>query len=667
MPYKKVQFIAFNIKPGTKKVKGEEVYLGNEDASKDISKRCIIMKNAITTAQKKVKKSIKMARKASNKVNKDKVLKVFMAPEFFFRGTEGAYPIEMVSEIMQEMRKETDKPEYCDWLFVFGTAIGYQKHDETITKIVAIDKEPISGNTVIYVDHLSQSGWKDSVVKEYAKANVSGIIALGVNRFQITLDTNEKFQKGKSIKFIYGPEATETKAFKIEEGSKTDVGGKTTIIIEEPSPPIEEGWVAEVEIQASTIEKEDKPSVIKAKVNKNTALGANRFQITLDTNQVFPKGLSIKFVYGPKATVTKAFEIKASEVHLGKTRIIVENPKLNPCPTCNCPAFAPNQWKPSLCSKCLHTHLQPIEKDWIAEVEIRKLTLNTKDQFNVGKLINLERQSEKKTEVFNIALIQKGGTAPPADPSEKRELIVYKEYVSGIDYIIRPGGKFLIHGEERNVLPTSKSGRTSEVSESGLGGGSVFTIDGVRFGLEVCLDHAEGRLDDFYKTLEMAGKPKPQIHLIPSWGMDIGLGPICCVDKKGLIFNVDGSRGDSVARVNDNIYSCDEHPEQKKTAPDRCVECKNEHFPGPNDIYYCPDCYENKPGYNGFEYVQSNCIHCGKPTVLYRQLKPIGTSVPYTGNPTDVKLSGSNWFTITQSNYFQGKGKIAVYPVQSID
>jgi hypothetical protein len=54
----------------------------------------------------------------------DKTLKIFMAPEFFFRGPYGAYAdIGWCAKIMEMMRTETSKGEYADWLFVHGTAL----------------------------------------------------------------------------------------------------------------------------------------------------------------------------------------------------------------------------------------------------------------------------------------------------------------------------------------------------------------------------------------------------------------------------------------------------------------------------------------------------------------------------------------------------------------
>lgn len=54
----------------------------------------------------------------------DKTLKIFMAPEFFFRGPYGAYrDIGFCSQILSMMRIETGKPEYSNWLFVHGSAL----------------------------------------------------------------------------------------------------------------------------------------------------------------------------------------------------------------------------------------------------------------------------------------------------------------------------------------------------------------------------------------------------------------------------------------------------------------------------------------------------------------------------------------------------------------
>jgi hypothetical protein len=103
----------------------------------------------------------------------------------------------------------------------------------------------------------------------------------------------------------------------------------------------------------------------------------------------------------------------------------------------------------------------------------------------------------------------------------------------------------------------------SEINLNGLGGGCVFMMDGLTFGLEVCLDHAKDRLYNFYTgTNKRAGDPKVQVQLIPSYGMSFALsaaGREVTALPNGLVFNVDGQRIESIARFWDNTYSCDVH------------------------------------------------------------------------------------------------------------
>jgi hypothetical protein len=72
--------------------------------------------------------------------------------------------------------------------------------------------------------------------------------------------------------------------------------------------------------------------------------------------------------------------------------------------------------------------------------------------------------------------------------------------------------------------------------------GCIFEMDKITFGLEVCLDHAQGRL------VKAPDKDGVQVHLIPSAGMSIMDKNSC---ENAVVFNVDGVRGDSnvVSRV----------------------------------------------------------------------------------------------------------------------
>src|SRR5690606_31994795 len=118
MPYSKVQLIAFNIRPDPEKSSAKESYMGASKAADDIAARCDVMKAAIreayklvTVAESKWKRAVPKRGPPTSTIDDTKPLKVFMAPEFFFRGAEGAYPIDQVSLIMDKMKEETDKAE----------------------------------------------------------------------------------------------------------------------------------------------------------------------------------------------------------------------------------------------------------------------------------------------------------------------------------------------------------------------------------------------------------------------------------------------------------------------------------------------------------------------------------------------------------------------------
>jgi len=70
----------------------------------------------------------------------ENVLKIFNAPEFFFRGPTGAYNIEGVYEesgsfpslevIAVFLEELTSQERFKDWLFQFGTVIAYHETED---------------------------------------------------------------------------------------------------------------------------------------------------------------------------------------------------------------------------------------------------------------------------------------------------------------------------------------------------------------------------------------------------------------------------------------------------------------------------------------------------------------------------------------------------------
>lgn len=93
-----------------------DTYVGIDNIAKDIEERCNLMWDAINLAatQKQVDHS-------------SKTLKIFMAPEFYFRGPKGAYDISVVSMITANLQAKVADKKWEDWLFIFGTIITYSK------------------------------------------------------------------------------------------------------------------------------------------------------------------------------------------------------------------------------------------------------------------------------------------------------------------------------------------------------------------------------------------------------------------------------------------------------------------------------------------------------------------------------------------------------------
>ena len=88
----------------------------------DMIQKCADMARAIRSAKSGIS--------VNTLVDTPQTLKIFMAPEFYFRGQNGAYSPEIVGEIVPRMQALLGSG-WNDWLFVFGTAIA--SIEETVT------------------------------------------------------------------------------------------------------------------------------------------------------------------------------------------------------------------------------------------------------------------------------------------------------------------------------------------------------------------------------------------------------------------------------------------------------------------------------------------------------------------------------------------------------
>ncbi|HYO69942.1 MAG TPA: hypothetical protein VEU33_28085, partial [Archangium sp.] len=358
LQYDKVQFIAFNVKPGTDATPN---YLGDPDPMTDITFRCDAMKEAI-----------RLAYQDPNVNTGPNVLKLFMAPEFYFRGQKGGYPVKNLPDIIRLMREETDKFKYADWLFVFGTAIGYLEHEDKHTP-----------SMVTPIKHGGD-----------AKLNVE------------------------------------------------------LIAVDQTNPPIVTKLTVKSPRKPATTEKVSQ-GLNMAEIGNVTQQRDGNYLLTLKTNTAFVPGVAV--LVEPVALIADVDNSGPAT----KLRVLSRV-----CSRIHPTAVAsPARWKVKASGQedeIVTCHLVSPGEYW--------LTLANKKAFSLGEAELIEPRT---TEVFNVALVQKGWPALFPSKGGLKQAAIYKEAISWIDFLGPNMGKndwFLpdgsgrlidIHGEKgRVVLPT---------------------------------------------------------------------------------------------------------------------------------------------------------------------------------------------------------------------
>lgn len=447
--YQFVEFIGYQIKTGV--CMGEDLLKDDLAlARQDLAGRCTMMKEAVRAAHA-----------ASPNKADPQVLKIFMAPEFFFRGKQGAYPLETIVEIPDQLRAETKDAAYQDWLFVFGSALGFVPVSEASTHgaVKAVTRvNPPPGSFYAASSQPPNAG--DEVLVWTQATNV------------------QVYETVKSVALLAG------NIYEIECNNPVAVG------------PGQSLWL----VAGGNV----------------SSLGTNSFVGLVRLNGAFA-GVDI-----PEKSVVRQ-GTNTGYVFAAAVDTIAH--------TCS------------------------IYAEFPASVNGVDLT------------VEIPAQSE----ILNVALVQKGGPGTPLKSGgerELKELLVYKESISWFDFegphqlkdpfwelhisslrsdprhrVLPTQGSADLLGRNPNALnqPRVKAGPggiaqpgvgvATEVNETGLGGGSIFSLDGFTFGLEVCRDHCLNRLE---KT-----GTKVDIQLLPACGMSITNSALSLVPG-GLIFGNDG-------------------------------------------------------------------------------------------------------------------------------
>jgi hypothetical protein len=135
--------------------------------------------------------------------------------------------------------------------------------------------------------------------------------------------------------------------------------------------------------------------------------------------------------------------------------------------------------------------------------------------------------------ICNFALVQEGGTTA-AGPSGAR--IVAKELMSDIDFIAESANPASLVVGAVEHLPSGRPATGAERQIVAYDGAGIFSMVGLTWAVEICLDHLDGRLQ---RSPQFPGEPLIQVELIPSCGADITLDNVTAMPG-GYVLNVDG-------------------------------------------------------------------------------------------------------------------------------
>lgn len=165
-------------------------------------------------------------------------------------------------------------------------------------------------------------------------------------------------------------------------------------------------------------------------------------------------------------------------------------------------------------------------------VDCTAIFLNSTEQARDSDYLNILSASLNycdsiaNIDVYNCCYIVEGGSSQPTVFS------VQKKHKSKEDFILKgPDDNYL---QTTTRYPNIPDG--SEVKRLPNDPYSVFTYHGIKFGIEICLDHGRGRLVDAYRQ---HNGQLVDVQIIVSCGMNIRNGSVVAV-KDGIVFNCDG-------------------------------------------------------------------------------------------------------------------------------
>lgn len=149
-----------------------------------------------------------------------------------------------------------------------------------------------------------------------------------------------------------------------------------------------------------------------------------------------------------------------------------------------------------------------------------------------------QAEGDNDTDGYQYCLIQQGCEV---NNTMKDDLVrmVMKEHIFENDFIEAEHNEdscTLIWERIQHMLPPEQAGPGMEEQRNHYDGRGIFELAGITFGVEIGLDHAEGRLR---RSPQLEGCREVQIQIMPSCGTEICSDAVTAVED-GWVFNCDG-------------------------------------------------------------------------------------------------------------------------------
>jgi hypothetical protein len=203
--YQYVQQVGLQLDTSPEYVGGKSSYVG---VTKIDSRGRNVVDNVVD-AEKRVevmKDMMNIAYESAHWERSPQVLKIFMAPEFFFRGANGAYDIEKLADcadpsracgapvirILELLREEVKKVKWNDWMFVFGTIVAHSIKEEEFFNFAPVMRGGPSGTTKHHIIAKTYISGIDFVKRSDLLFRTGGQVALPPDRFYDVFSELEK-------------------------------------------------------------------------------------------------------------------------------------------------------------------------------------------------------------------------------------------------------------------------------------------------------------------------------------------------------------------------------------------------------------------------------------------------------------------------------------------